>query len=361
MSRPNLRRSLPIVALLAACYSPPRGEGATDADSTSTAGDTTDPTSLESSETSDASTSTSAGTTSPDLSSDTGSDSSSESSTDGGSSSAGEPVDCLGTPADEIAFLAPVPLPGANTANSEEDGWLSPDELTLWVTSARPDGVGGYDIWHATRDDVDAAFGDAQVVSSVSSASNDERVTLTDDALTMLFASNRPGGSGSFDIMVATRESMLVDFGPALPLANVSSNVSDSAPWISGDGTELYFSTDRTGVQDIYRATIGVGGGFDAPVPVAGINDPDAADGSAVPTADGLAIYFASDRNDGGIHVATRSTRDDGFGEPQIVEGLGSDASEWPVWSSADGCRLVIGSSRPGEGGYDLWVAEREL
>ena len=343
-----------------ACYAAPRPPAGADADTTSTS-DATGSTSTAGVETGDTTSSPPADTTSVGTSTTVDETSSGASTEDGSSSSTGGEVNCLGpTLAEDIVFAEPVPLPGANTAVSEEDGWLSPDERTLWVTTVRPEGVGGYDIWRATRDDIDEPFGAAVVVPVINSTSNDERATLSGDALTMFFASNRPGGVGSFDIMVAVRDNALVDFGPAAPLANVNSAVSESAPAVTADGSEIYFASDRSGAADIYRATAGVGGAFDAAVAVAEINDPDAADGSPVPSPDGLALYFASERDGvSDVYVATRSTRDDGFGEPVALAGIASPALEWPVSISGDGCRLVIGSNRPGEGGYDLWVATR--
>lgn len=61
--------------------------------------------------------------------------------------------------------------------------------------------------------------------------------------------------------------------------------------------------------------------------------------------------------------MATRSTRDDGFGPSVSLTNVNSiGATDVPVWLSSDGCRLVLASLRPGgSGGMDLWIAEREL
>lgn len=59
--------------------------------------------------------------------------------------------------------------------------------------------------------------------------------------------------------------------------------------------------------------------------------------------------------------MATRSTRDDGFGPAVSVTDVNIEGViDVPVWLSNDGCRLVLVSDRPGVGGYDLWIAERE-
>lgn len=266
------------------------------------------------------------------------------------------------TPTNELAFGAPVPLPGVNTNVSEENAWLSHDELTIWITSIHPEGVGGYDVFRATRKDVSEPFGPVAVLPGVNTTANDERPALTADLLTLYCGSNNVLSTGSFDIMAATRDSTLVDFGALAPVANINTIGSESAPYVTADGTELYFASDRSGVGDIYHTELGIDGSFEPPMPVGELNLPDFSEGDPVLSADGLTIFFTSYRDGSSdIFVATRSTRDDGFGAPVSLAEVNTDDLEWPVWLSDDNCRLVFSSNRPGAGNYDLWIAEREI
>lgn len=335
-------------------------------DSTASSSTTADPSGTDgsTSEPADGDGSSSTTPLDPDSSTTITDDTTSGLSSEGSDSTTESPASCnLGpTPADAIAFAPPVPLPGVNTAYSEENGWLSPDELTLWITTNRDEGTGGYDVFRTTRADVADPFGPLSPLGTINTLSNEERPAVTADGLTLYCASNSAASTGSFDVMVATRASTLVDFGPLASVANINSLDSDSSPHISADGTELYFGSNRSGNAEIYRAQLGVGGTFDPPTVVAELGGPEFADGEPVPSADGLTIYFSSDRDDGSnIYVATRSTRDDGFGDPIAVDDLNTNALDWPVWLSDDGCRLLLASSREGEGGYDLWLAERAL
>ncbi len=292
-------------------------------------------------------------------------DTSSTSTSDDASTTTGGRPSCNDgpTPADELAFGPPIPLPGVNTASNELNAWLSADELEVWLTTDRPEGVGGYDVFRSTRDDPAAAFGPAMLLAGMSTVAAQEQVhSLSADALTLYGASDGIGSIGAFDVMVATRPNALAEFSALAPIANINSGVSDSEPSISADGTELYFSSIRTGTWDLYRALLGAGGTFGAPVPIGELNMPDAGEGNAVVSADGLTIYFASTRDDPAwdVYAATRSTRDDAFGPPVSMMDVNTSATDLPVWLSSDGCRLVLGSDRPGEGGYDLWIAERE-
>jgi hypothetical protein len=265
---------------------------------------------------------------------------------------------------DLVDFGPAMPMPGVNTSGPEDSAWLSPDELTIWVSTERPEGIGGYDIFRGERDDGSAAFGALTPIAAVNTAFVEREPELTADTLTLYCVSNAPSSAGGLDIMVSTRDSTLADFGTPAPVSNINTASHEASPCIDADGTELYFASNRAGSYDLYRAQLGAGGSFGAPVVIGELSPGDAEDGAPVISADGLTIFFQSDRDDPlyDVYVATRSTRDDGFGEPVALgESVNTSATEWPIWLSNDGCRLVFGSTRPeGEGGYDLWIAERE-
>lgn len=62
------------------------------------------------------------------------------------------------------------------------------------------------DLWTSTRDDRNGRWGTpTNVGSAVNSAASDSQATLSRDALMLVFASNRPGGAGGFDLYVTTR------------------------------------------------------------------------------------------------------------------------------------------------------------
>jgi hypothetical protein len=96
-------------------------------------------------------------------------------------------------------------------------------------------------------------------------------------------------------------------------------------------------------------------GPFGTPVLVdgfAGADDPSF-------TADGLEIYF--DANDSShIHVATRASRDELWGEPIPVDAVGDDANGKTPWITPDGLQLYFAADREGGAGVtDLWWIER--
>lgn len=81
------------------------------------------------------------------------------------------------------------------------------------------------------------------------SSAADARASITDDGLTIIWDSTRSGGLGGPDIYFATRSNTSEPFGTAVHLQHLSSPVFDARPYISKDGTFLTFSSARTGSE----------------------------------------------------------------------------------------------------------------
>jgi len=80
------------------------------------------------------------------------------------------------------------------------------DGLEIFFDSNRPGGVGGLDIWTATRASTSDPWSTpTNPGSNVNSAANDLRASLSWDATTLYFGSTRAGGEGSQDLYVTTR------------------------------------------------------------------------------------------------------------------------------------------------------------
>ena len=97
---------------------------------------------------------------------------------------------------------------------------------------------------------------------------------LTDDGLTMFFSSapvaepgdaaasspdgGKPADAGvaSSDLLVASRRSTSEPFSVPLPLDDLNTSADERDPWLTPDGTTLYFTSDRGGVLNIYPAAV---------------------------------------------------------------------------------------------------------
>ena len=67
-------------------------------------------------------------------------------------------------------------------------------------------------------------------------------------------------------------------------------------------------------------------------------------------TADGLHLYFASDRIGGNnaIYVSSRNADDEPFGQPVLIEELSGLAEDLAPWVSSDNRRIYFTSNRLG-------------
>jgi Tol biopolymer transport system component len=289
----------------------------------------------------------------------------------------GAPVDgSVGPPADgRLVDAAPAPcdltrpfgpptlVAGVNGTADESQAAMSDDELTIYVASSRPGGPGKNDMYVATRATKTASFGALTLIAGVNSAGNDGSVTLTRDGLALYIASDR-ATTATYDLYVATRPTATAAFGTPTLIAGLSTTTSlDGSPYINGDGTVLYFDSDRGGTRDIFRASRpSANGAFGAPALVGELNSPTADDKYPVVSGDELSVYFGSDRpGSAGFDIweAHRTTTGDGFGTPRLSTNVNSTATDLPVWISPDGCRLLLSSDRAGVGGRDLYLATR--
>ena len=79
------------------------------------------------------------------------------------------------------------------------------------------------------------------------SSAADARASVTNDGLTIFWDSVRSGGLGGPDLYYATRSNTSEPFGTAIHLQHLSSPGFDARPYVSKDGTFLTFASGRTG------------------------------------------------------------------------------------------------------------------
>lgn len=154
-------------------------------------------------------------------------------------------------------------------------------------------------------------------------------------------------------------------FGTPVPVPELATTaLIEGAPRLSTDELTLYFSghvqsnidwnlyaTHRSSLTDA----------FEAPRLLAADNS-NSLDGSPAISADGLALWFQSDRvpNEGThLYVASRSSTLAEFGTPglaAVVNAADVKVSDFTPFMTADGKELWFVSTRsPGLGGADIW------
>ena len=145
-------------------------------------------------------------------------------------------------------FSNPQPLTELNTADTDQAPHVSQDGLTIAFASSRAGGAGGVDLYMATRENLADPFGAPVNLSSVNTSALENTPRFTDDLLTLYFYSDRLGGFGGRDIYVTTRESITDPFGAPLNLgADLNTEHDEAHPFFSEPLSTLFFSSDRPG------------------------------------------------------------------------------------------------------------------
>jgi hypothetical protein len=154
-----------------------------------------------------------------------------------------------------VAFGALASVAGINSASNDEPTSVLPDHRAIYFQSNRG---GNYDIYRTPR--ANGQFGAAVPVSGVmvNTASSDHSATTTPDELTLFFGSDRPGGVGGNDVYAATRASTADGFGAPVNLQAVNTTGTDVPSWVSADGCVLYLTRGPTGAYDIFVAARGM-------------------------------------------------------------------------------------------------------
>jgi hypothetical protein len=180
------------------------------------------------------------------------------------------------------------------------------------------------------------------------------------DGLEVYFESwgGRPGGRGGPDIWVCKRASVKDAWGAPENLGPlVNSSGGDGNARISADGLELYFSSNRPGGYgqgDLYvtrRATRT--SPWEAATNLGPLVNTAKQEGGGAVSPDGLELYFSSNRPGGygstDAYVSTRATKNDPWGAPvNLGPAVSSPGSDDISSLSPDGLVLVFGSDRPG-------------
>jgi Tol biopolymer transport system component len=208
--------------------------------------------------------------------------------------------------------------------------------------------------------------------AGVNSLANEFAPSISADGLSVFFDSDRPGGLGSSDVWEATRAATSESFKKPRNLgAGVNSSDSDGLPNISADGLMLYFCSRRpggSGDMDLWVASRTMKSKEFAGAENLGpdINSPHY-DGEPSVSADGLFLFFSSDRPDGrgrrDIWVAARRNTAAPFGQPRnLGPAVNGPAHDVRPSLSSDGSVLFFMSDRPGGfGQLDLWQASNRV
>jgi Tol biopolymer transport system component len=192
----------------------------------------------------------------------------------------------------------------------------------------------------------------------VSTRADELRATLSGDGQRIVWASNREGGAGGWDLWQATLQDKR--WTQPQPLV-LNSSADEVDPYLSADGRWLYFASNRKGGRggfDIYRAPLAADGSIGAPQ-VLGPSINSRRDERSPALADDGRLLFSSNRDGGagGWDLWSAPFQADGFGAPAALAGPNTPGDEIDG-SWLGGGRGLVFARGNGQGGAQLWVSQ---
>jgi hypothetical protein len=227
---------------------------------------------------------------------------------------------------------------------------LTENELNA-VMNIDPDG--GH-LGIVSRTDPTGVFGPFHEITSIETGSNEFVGSLTGDGKTLYYQNDTTPFP---HIWSATAGAGVANFTGAQNVTTLNGSDVDSQPYISNDGSEIWFVSYRSGNADLYVSE-NTGAGFSTPRAVDELNSSLEEQVPAI-TADKLTIYFTrynnpdSGASDADIWTAHRATTSSTFSTPQRVTEIDTPNGEFSDWISPDGCRLYYSQN------YALYVVAK--
>ncbi|MEO1525613.1 MAG: protein kinase [Planctomycetota bacterium] len=249
---------------------------------------------------------------------------------------------------------------GVNTEYNEYEPFVSNDELTLLFSSDRPGTLGEYDLFVSERTTTNDAWPEPTPLASINTQHDEQSPHLSTDGLTLWFHSNRGGAP---EIYVTTRESRNAPWASPtrLPDRINTGNVS-AEPTISQDGLTMVFLSSLNPHHGIFDLWMSVRNSVDDPwgEPLHMNKQVNAETWQGAPEIFGdefgSTLVFHSAR---GIKVASRTSRNEPFLWAEAFDENNELGGAYSPFALNDGKTLYFRRSDPTDGTFDIWVARR--
>ena len=136
-----------------------------------------------------------------------------------------------------------IPAPVNSDTSTAQCPTISGDGRILVFASDRAGGLGSFDLWMSTRAGASESFGEpVHLEGDINSTDTDRGPCLSEDGLTLIVSSGRNAGEGRCDLWMTTRPDIEAAFGPLVNLGpNINSSQWDESAALSSDGLTLIF------------------------------------------------------------------------------------------------------------------------
>jgi hypothetical protein len=227
--------------------------------------------------------------------------------------------------------------------------------LLLYFNSDREGGLGREDIWLSTRAAPEASWAAPSPVEELNTERRETGIALGADGLSIFWSSDREGGLGGLDVYTATRTTRDAAWSVPARVDALSSSDDDLISAIVDAGRVALLARRADDADyDLYVARrVEVTDPFQTPLPIAELNS-DEEESDAFWLAGGARLLFTRDED---LVLAERADAASAFGEPFELHDLNSDGDDRDAWAADDLSYLVFSSDREGE--YRLYEAER--
>lgn len=278
--------------------------------------------------------------------------------------SQGTAADLLATGEWEWRVEKKLELP-INSADRELGGDMTPDGLMLVFASSRPGGHGTLDLWIATRNSIDEPWSEpTNPGPAINTGATETQPALSSDGLTLLFT--RVGDKRQ--TYVSQRSSTTSPWLQAVPY-EINHNFQD-APDLTPDGLSLVVTRSLKASDGQYPPGLLISrrtssqDPWGEPVPVGGpVNTVNKEGGGTLSNDGRLLIFFREEKQDANnfgppkLWMTTRTGWGAPWSEPILLDALNAVGLNWDPHLVADDKTLLFTSVIPDTNTSDIYQA----
>lgn len=156
-----------------------------------------------------------------------------------------------------FSFPRPIMIRGFEKVGASINLTMTLDKQHIFLAMKGAGCKGGRDIFHSIKVN-DSLYAKPVCIGGVNGPYDETTPFISQDRSKLYFASNRPGGQGGFDIYVSDRLDLsYTNWSEPRRLGNIlNSKANESQPYVFRDEDQIYFTSDRDGSSDIFRAKL---------------------------------------------------------------------------------------------------------